>query len=57
MNLKYKSLKGVHIRRYLSDMNTKGGDIRSYRQYLKRHSLSDSYKVHGGLSADYFFAL
>ena len=28
-----------------------------YRQYLKRHSLSDSYKVHGGLSADYFFAL
>jgi hypothetical protein len=29
----------------------------SYRQYLKRHSLSDSYKVHGGLSADYFFAL
>ncbi len=30
MNLKYKSLKGVHIRRYLSDMNTKGGDIRSY---------------------------
>jgi hypothetical protein len=30
MDLKYKSLKGVHIRNYLSDKDTKGGDIRSY---------------------------
>ena len=29
MDLKYKSLKGVHIRRYLLDMYTKGGDISS----------------------------
>jgi len=29
MDLKYKSLKGVHIRRYLSDIYTKGGDISS----------------------------
>jgi hypothetical protein len=32
MNLKYKSLKGVHIRSYLSDKSTKGGDIRSCMQ-------------------------